>query len=307
MDKRVLVTGGSGFVGRHSLARLAARGYEVHAVYSQGLPDGTAEWHQADLTNPDQVTDLIAKVQPNHLLHFAWYAEHGKYWQSPLNLAWVEASLFLLRKFTEAGGLRAVLAGTCAEYDWRFGFCSETVTPTEASTLYGVSKNAVRSVAQRYAATNDLSLAWGRIFFVHGPSEDERRLVPSVVRSLQRGAPVRCSHGRQFRDFLHVEDCASGFVALLESGVEGPVNIASGQAVTLGLVVQTIKELFPGGDTIPIEFGAFPSPPDDPPLLVADIRRLTSEVGWIPQFGLRAGLARTLESMGVQIRTENLV
>ena len=298
MAKRVLVTGATGFVGRNSLEPLAARGYEVHAVHSSGEPTGPAHWHRADLTDPAQTSDLLAKVRPTHLLHFAWYAEHGKYWTSPLNLVWVEASLFLLRTFTERGGQRAVLAGTCAEYDWRFGFCSETVTLTNATTLYGVSKNAVRTVATHYAATNDLSLAWGRIFFLHGPREDERRLVPSVVRSLQRGDPVRCSHGRQCRDFLQVEDCGAGFVALLDSAVEGPVNIASGQAVTLGEVVRTLAGLFPDAHSIPIEFGAIASPPDDPPLLVADVRRLTTEVGWTPRYNLRDGLARTLATMG---------
>ena len=195
-----------------------------------------------------------------------------------------------------------MLAGTCAEYDWRFGFCSERVTPTDAATLYGVSKTAVRTVAERFTATNDLSLAWGRIFFLHGPGEGERRFVPSVVRSLQRGEAVRCSHRRQYRDFLRVEDCAAGFVALLDSAVEGPVNIASLQPVTLGEVVRTLADLVPGDHSIPIEFGAVASPPDDPPLLVADVRRLTSEVGWTPHYDLRTGLARTLATMIAPIR-----
>lgn len=301
MDKRVLVTGASGFVGRNSLGPLAARGFEVHAVHSRGVPDGAAHWHQADLTDVGQVADLLAAVRPTHLLHFAWYAEHGKYWKSPLNLTWVGATLHLLAQFAAVGGRRAVVAGTCAEYDWRFGFCSEASTPTTAATLYGVSKDAARRVATQFAAESGLSLAWGRIFFVHGAGEDERRLVPSVIRSLQRGEPVRCSHGRQYRDFLHVEDCAAAFAALLDSPVEGPVNVAAGQAVTIGEVVRTVAELFPGGAATPIEFGAFSSPPDDPPLLVADVRRLADEVGWTPRFDLRQGLARTMTALGVPL------
>ena len=299
--KRVLVTGATGFVGRQALAPLAERGYEVHAVRGRGEPVGPATWHQADLLDPTQVARLLDAVRPTHLLHFAWYAEHGKFWRSPENLPWVAASLGLLRGFAERGGTRAVLAGTCAEYDWRFGFCSEAATPTDAAFLYGVCKNALRTVAGSYAAGAGLSLAWGRIFFLYGPDEDGRRLVPSVIQSLRAGGPVRCSHGRQVRDFLHVADCASGFAALLDSPVEGAVNVASGRPVTIGAVVRTLAGLVPGGPVIPIEFGAVPSPADDPPLLVADVRRLADEVGWAPRLDLRDGLADCLRARGVAV------
>ncbi len=294
MTGRVLVTGASGFIGRHSLPDLAARGFEVHAVHSSGAPAGPATWHRVDLHDRDQVACLLDGVRPTHLLHFAWYAAHGLYWTSTENLRWVESSLALLRGFVERGGTRAVLAGTCAEYDWRHGFCSERVTPTTPSTLYGTSKVALDAVAAAFAIRAGISYAWGRIFFPYGPDEQPRRLVPSVVASLLRREPVRCSHGGQYRDFLHAEDCAGAFAALLDGTVQGPVNIASGRPVTIREVVRTIASLVPGGESVPIEFGAVPTPPDDPPLLVGDVRRLTDEVGWKPKFDLREGLARTI-------------
>jgi nucleoside-diphosphate-sugar epimerase len=294
--KRVLVTGASGFVGRHSPPSLASRGFEVHAVHATGTPgpDTGATWHRADLLDPGQAARLLDEVRPTHLLHFAWYAVHGKYWTSTENLRWVEASLSLLRGFAERGGGRAVLAGTCAEYDWRYGYCVERTTPTVPSTLYGTSKNALQSVASAFAAQAGLSLAWGRIFFPYGPEEQQGRLVPSVIRSLQRREAVQCSHGNQYRDFLYVEDCADAFAALLDGLVEGPVNIGSGSPVTIKDVVRTIVSLIPGADAVPVEFGAVPTPQDDPPLLVADVRRLAREVGWMPRINLADGLARTI-------------
>jgi nucleoside-diphosphate-sugar epimerase len=296
MTKRVLVTGASGFIGRHSLARLSSRGFDVHAVHATATPGAPATWHHADLHDREQVARLLDEVRPTHLLHFAWYAVHGKYWTSTENLRWIESSLCLLREFVERGGIRAVLAGTCAEYDWRYGFCSERNTPTVPTTLYGVSKNALRSVASAFAAQAGLSLAWGRIFFPYGPDEQPKRLVPSVIHSLLRREPVRCSHGNQYRDFLHVEDCADAFATLLDCPVEGPLNIASGRPVTIREVVQTIVSLVTEGGSVPVEFGAVATPPDDPPLLVADIRRLTEEVGWSPRIALNEGLGRTIAS-----------
>jgi nucleoside-diphosphate-sugar epimerase len=294
--KRVLVTGATGFVGRHSPPALAARGFDVHAVHAVDMPTTVATWHHVDLMDRDRVAHLLDEVRPTHLLHFAWYAVHGRYWTSTENLRWVESSLSLLRGFVERGGRRAVIAGTCAEYDWRHGYCSERTTPTIPATLYGTSKNALQAVATAFAAQVGLSLAWGRIFFPYGPHEQPRRLVPSVIRSLLERETVRCSHGNQYRDFLYVQDCADAFAALLDGPVEGPVNIASGDPITIKEMVRRIVSLIPEADTVPIEFGALPTLPDDPPLLVADVRRLTCEVGWTPRIDLRGGLARTVAS-----------
>ncbi|HEV3145970.1 MAG TPA: NAD(P)-dependent oxidoreductase [Gemmataceae bacterium] len=292
--KRVLVTGASGFIGRHSLPALVEREYEIHAVYAKGLPEGPGTWHRADLLDPVQRDRLLDEVRPTHLLHFAWYAVHGSYWTSVENLRWVEASLALLRRFADHGGRRAVLAGTCAEYDWDFEFCSEEATPANPKTLYGVSKNALRLVAEAFARQTGLSLAWGRIFFPYGPGEQAGRLIPSVIRSLQHKEPVRCSDGRQYRDFIFVGDCAGAFAALLDSEVEGVVNIGSGKPLTIREVVAAIVAEIPGASEVPVEFGAVAARPGDPPMLLADIRRLVNEVKWKPETELNEGIRRTV-------------
>lgn len=77
--KRVLVTGASGFIGRHVLTPLAERGYDVHAVSRSGAVPaaGNVHCHRADLLDPKQIGTLLKQVRPTHLLHFAWYAVPG--------------------------------------------------------------------------------------------------------------------------------------------------------------------------------------------------------------------------------------
>jgi nucleoside-diphosphate-sugar epimerase len=296
-EKKVLLTGATGFIGRHGILFLLGNDYEVHAVFNTGRPDFTEGrnlfWHQCNLLNLAEQKRLLSEVKPTHLLHFAWNAAPGKYWTSLENFRWVQASLDLLMNFVENGGSRAVLAGTCAEYDWSYGYCSEIVTPTRASTLYGTCKNSLQEMLKHFSDQTKLSYAWGRIFFLYGPYEHPSRLVPSVICSLLKNEPARCSHGNQIRDFLYVEDVASAFVTLLDSNVQGAVNIASGQPTTLKFIVEFISRQM--GHFELVEFGAVPVSKEEPSFLVADITRLTQEVGWMPKYTLEEGLLRTID------------
>jgi nucleoside-diphosphate-sugar epimerase len=292
--KRVLVTGATGFIGRHCLTRLVARGYDVHGVFSSGSPIEFpgVKWHQADLLEGQQVELLLREVAPTHLLHLAWNATPGVYISSPENLAWLCSSLQMARLFSELGGTRVVTAGTCFEYSWDYGYCREHLTPLEPSTLYGTCKHALQLTLSSLSEQAGLSSAWGRIFFLYGPHEHPGRLVSSVIRALLQGEEAPCSPGTQMRDFLYVEDVAGAFVALLDSETLGPVNIGSGHPVAVKDVVQEIARQL--GQQRLVKLGALPPRPGDPALLVADPERLRSEVGYTPEYNLESGIRETI-------------
>jgi nucleoside-diphosphate-sugar epimerase len=294
MMKKVLVTGATGFIGRHCLPLLLERGHKVHAVSSRDSVDKlpNVHWHRADLLDLEQVSVLIAKVRPTHLLHFAWFTVPVKYWNSLENLRWVRASIDLLETFTAYGGERIVMAGTCAEYDWRYGYCSEQTTPLASTTLYGICKNSLQNMLDAFARQAGLSAAWGRVFFLFGPHEHPDRLISSVICALLKGEPARCSHGNQIRDFLYVKDVAEAFIALLESNIAGAVNIASGYPVAIKDAIMKIAEKLHRKDLI--QLGVLPVSAYEPYLLVADVSRLTNEVGWEPKYDLDRGLQQTI-------------
>jgi nucleoside-diphosphate-sugar epimerase len=293
--KNVLITGAGGFIGSHCLEALLEKGFSVHAVSARGRRNNyreQVEWHHADLHNAEHVLRLIASVKPEYLLHLAWDVTHGIYWRSLENLRWVKTSLNLLQAFVDGGGRRALLVGSCAEYDWNYGYCTEELTPVQPGTLYGVCKDALHRVAAAAACEKEVSLAWARLFFLFGPGEHRDRLVPSVINSLLQGEEALCTHGEQIRDYIYVKDAASALAALLDSEVEGAVNIASGRPVVLKDLINMAAELTGRPDLV--RLGAIAVEPDDQQLLLANTRRLNEEVGWYPRYDLKQGLNETV-------------
>jgi nucleoside-diphosphate-sugar epimerase len=286
---RVLLTGATGFLGCQVLEHLLERGYEVHAASSRSAPTqgpaAPAHWHAADLLDPQAAEQLVGLARPTHLVHCAWYARPGAVWNSLENVRWVEASLRLLRAFGVAGGQRAVFVGSCAEYDWRYGLCSESRTPTAPASLYGASKDGLRRVVDVAAGQLDVSLAWARPFFLYGPHEHPDRLVPAIVRPLLRGEAAACSEGSQLRDYLHVVDAAAALVAILECG---PINVGSGMPVRVRDIVATLGDAVGRPDLV--RYGAIAGSSSEVPLVLADIARLRRETGWSPRIELTAGL-----------------
>jgi nucleoside-diphosphate-sugar epimerase len=291
--RRVLVTGASGFIGRRCLAPLAERGCEVIAVSSRATSEcQPVRWVQCDLLEPGAAGALFAAEQPDALLHLAWYAVPGRFWEAPENFAWVRASLSLLEAFTRSGGRRVVTAGSCAEYDWSAGICSETETALQPATIYGSCKHELQVLQSALCRQSGVSHAWGRVFLTYGPGEPRQKLVASVIDALLAGRLACCTHGRQVRDLMHAQDVADALVALLASDVEGPVNIASGAQIALREVICGIADRLDRPDLV--RLGELSCPANDPPTLTAAVARLHDEVGWQPAFDLSSGLDDTI-------------
>ncbi len=303
-DRRVLVTGAGGFLGRPAVRKLLDRGWPVEAATLGPAPPELAEarWHDVDLLDVERLSRLLEETRPTHLLHLAWHAGADVY-NSPRNDDWAEIGFHLLREFAERGGERTVFVGSCAEYDWAHGICDERTTPLSPASPYGVAKRDLGERFARFLAEADRpSGGWARPFFLFGPHESPRRLMASVIRSLLRGEPARCSHGRQIRDYMYSVDVADALVTLLESAVEGPINVASGEPSSIGHLVYNVADRL--GRAQLVELGAIEARPDEPPLIVGDVRRLRQELGWSPRHTVDQSLERTIDWWRSTLATE---
>lgn len=297
---KVLLTGATGFVGAALAKALLDRGHTVRAAYLPG----------DDLTRIRAIADRLER-RPLDLralseadwdgltagcescIHAAWYTTPGRYLVSDENLACVEMTLSLLRALARNGTRRLLGLGTCAEYDLEQADAPLPETaPIRPTTLYAASKVAVYEVAREYARLHEMSFAWCRLFYLYGVGESPRRLVPDVIQGLLRGEPVPVTHGRQFRDYLYIEDAAQALVTILESDLAGPVNVGSGKSETVRTLIETIGAQL--GRAEKIQWGAREENRLDPAHVCADVSKLTEATDWRPTTGLADGLEKTI-------------
>lgn len=295
----MLITGASGFIGSHVARLLVREGVELHALVREGstlerVADvvGDMRLVRADVRDAAEVERHVARITPEACIHAAWYAIPGEYLHADENLPLVAATAALASALARSGCRRLVGLGTCLEYDTRAATLSES-TPTRPASMYAASKLAAFLLAEQVGARNGMEVAWARLFYQYGPFEEDRRLVPTVIGALVRGEEARLTSGEQVRDFLHVDDVAAAIWAVARSGVTGPVNVGSGEPVTVRALVETIGSIFGRPDLL--AFGALPDRPGDPPVVSADNRRLVEDCAWRRSRTHADGLRETVE------------
>jgi nucleoside-diphosphate-sugar epimerase len=291
--RRIVVTGASGFVGHHAAAVLARAGHEVVALGRNPLPLAQVRWQPCDLLAPGAAEAILRDLRPDLFLHLAWTTEHVRFWTDPANATWADRSLDLARAVIAAGATRLCMVGTCFEYAFDGTDCDESRTALSASTPYGAAKNACRAEVAALARASGVSFAWARLFHLYGPHEHPQRLVASISRALTAGEPAPMSNGRVWRDFMDARDAGAGVAALALSQVEGPVNVATGEAVQIVTIARTLAELAGRPDLLRI--GALPDREGEPERIVAKVARLRDEVGFQPARDLRTGLTEALD------------
>ena len=239
MNQRVLLTGATGFVGRQLLAALGQRGADVTLVlrgYPQRIAPLPTQVERLVLTK-----DVFAESRAwwvdvlqgiDTVIHAAWYAEPGKYLQSPVNLDCLQGTLTLAQACAAAGVRRFVGIGTCFEYDTDVGHLSIN-TPLRPATPYAGAKAAAYLALQQSLPLSGVELAWCRLFYLYGAGEDARRLAPYIHQQLQQGTFADLTDGLQVRDYMDVRDAGAAIVAAALGQQTGAINICSGKGITV--------------------------------------------------------------------------
>jgi UDP-glucose 4-epimerase len=303
--RRVLVTGGSGFIGSHLTGRLVAEGADVHVLTStvssvyptRLLPLRSAiTLHEGNLTDRSAMDAVVAAARPELVLHLGAYTHVGKSWQRVDECIQVnvQGTVNLLQALAETSYERFVYTGTSEIYgDIDVPFAEDKqVNPVSP---YSVAKYAGERYCRMFAQGHGWPIVCVRPFNGYGPAQSPDRVIPEIIVRALRGQPLRMTQGRQTREFDYVTDLADGFLrAAVTPGIEGEIiNIGGGEEVSMRQIATTVLDLM--GNPIVAEFGALPERPTEIMRMYADSTKARTLLGWAPKVSLREGLANTVE------------
>jgi dTDP-6-deoxy-L-talose 4-dehydrogenase (NAD+) len=261
------VTGATGFVGRHLVAALLARGCEVRAVARNAETAATLPWinavefiaadiHADDLNIP-ALTDGI-----DALVHLAWpgLPNYRALFHFEHNLM---ADYRFIKGAVEAGVSQVLVTGTCFEYGMQSGPLSEHTAPLP-SNPYGLAKNTLRLFLQNLQQVQPFTLQWVRLFYLHGEGQNPNSLLATLDRAIDAGDDsFNMSAGEQLRDYLAIETAAGYLAAIVQQReFDGVINCASGQPVSVRALVE--QRLRARGSSIQLNLGHYPYPTHEP-------------------------------------------
>ena len=295
--KRVLVTGGAGFVGRHLVRALHDAGAQLGLLLRQPWPDFDAEQvFIGDLRKREFVATAVVNWQPEVVFHLA--ASRARSLTAAAFAETIEinliGSLHLLEALEKSPRTRRiVLMGTAEEYGrGRVPFL-EDVRESPVSA-YSLSKLSATHLAQMMAHTLGLPTTVLRPSVAYGPEQHEDMFLPALIRALLRGERFAMTEGEQTRDFVYVDDLveALGCAGLSADTTGEVINIGGGQAIRISELVAHVERMT---DAVGLaQRGAVAYRPGEAMNYQLDIAKAQKLLGWWPRTNLEQGLARTV-------------
>lgn len=295
---KILVTGGTGFVGARVVRQLVEQGREVAVLVrassnTRRINDllSRCTLIRGDLAQLEATRGALTHFAPEAVVHLAWDGVKGADRNSAVQMDNVVASINLYQLTENIGCRHFVGLGSQAEYGPLSGRISETAA-TCPTTAYGAAKLATGLVLERTAVAAGRPFAWLRLFSSYGPDDDPSWLIPYLIRSLLAGEKPSLTKAEQIWDYMHVNDVAAGVVAALDAGACGLFNLGSGQERPLREIISLIRDVI--DPSLPLGFGEVPYRPDQVMHLAADITALSSVSGWSPVVSLESGISETV-------------
>lgn len=308
--KRVLVTGGAGFLGSHLCERLLQKGYDV--ICMDNLITGSAE-NIAHLKGNPHFSYIKHNVcehirisgKLDYVLHFASPASPIDYQKIPiqtlktgslgthntLGLALAKKAAYMLASTSEVYG--DPLVSPQPETYWG------NVNPIGLRGCYDEAKRFAEALVMAYHRIHRLDTRIVRIFNTYGPRMrlNDGRVVPNLIGQALAGKPLTVyGDGSQTRSFCYVSDLIEGICLLMTSGINDPVNIGNPDEYTITEFAEIIRKLTKTASTIAFQ----PLPEDDPKQRCPDIAKARKELGWEPKVPLQEGLRKTIAWFSAQ-------
>jgi UDP-glucuronate decarboxylase len=309
MGKRILVTGGAGFLGSHLCEHLLELGNEVVCLDNfftgrRHNVEHLLDRHDFELMRHDVCDRVILEV--DQVYHLACPASPVHYQRNPVRTinTCVQGTLHMLELAREVRA-RMLIASTSEVYgDPLVHPQVETywgnVNPIGPRACYDEGKRCAEALAVSYARQYDVEVRIARIFNTYGPRmmEDDGRVVSNFIVQSLRDLPITIfGEGKQTRSFCYVDDLIRGFVALMNSEVADPVNLGNPGEFTMIQLAEMVRAMTGSRSQLVHQ----PLPADDPVRRKPDITQATTRLGWKPTVSLEQGLEHTIADFRARV------
>lgn len=297
---RLLVVGGTGFIGTWVAQGGLKRGYQVTALgRDRPLPERRlvgVEYLAADLRDHQSLATILGGKRYTHVVNLGGYIDHSLFSNGGREVIDAHfAGLMNVVKCLDWSILRGfVQIGSSDEYGGGSAPQNEQQRE-EPISCYSMAKLAANQFLRMLHRTEGFPATFIRLFLVYGPGQEPRRFLPQIITGCLDDCTFPTSYGDQLRDFCYVEDVVSGVFLALESqdANGGLFNIASGRPISIRSMIERIVALIGQGRP---EFGAVPYRPGESMALYADVEKAHHQLGWTPITSLDEGLMRTISA-----------
>lgn len=300
-DKRILVTGGCGFIGSHLIKRLLTEGSKVSIICRPGTKTWRLEEqlenisiYEVDITDSIKVETCIKDICPEIVFHLAAYGVDSaqKEYIKAANIN-ILGTINILNSLKDTGCKRFINIGSCAEYGDRKDIMKEDMY-LEPVSIYGSSKACATITAHQIARENNIDIITLRPFGIFGGGEERHKVFCHVILSILEDKEVRLTSCEQLRDYCYIENIIDGLILSAKSKLKCNIfNIANGSLFSLKYYVDLIFKHMKT-NRIPL-YGALESRKNEMWSPAADISKINNELGWAPRIGLEDGIIKTIK------------
>lgn len=296
---KVLLIGGTGFIGMYVARALSDSGHEVIvAVRPQTTSKAILATFRTITFGSDNLLERLRQFAPEILIDLSWNGVSGQNRNQFEQFANVQRLLTNLQLGVDSGITKYIGFGSQAEYGPKAQAINES-DETFPTTLYGAAKLSAMYATKALAEMQNVKHIWVRIFSTYGPGDKSTWLIPSVVSAISKKENLALTAGTQNWDYLYVEDAANAILRICESNEAiGIYNLGSGTTVKIFDVVTKIRNLL--SPDFKLNFGTLPFRPDQVMHLEADISRISRDTGWKPITNLDTGLRLTCSNLLIE-------
>jgi len=293
----VFITGGTGFIGPYVVRELSKKGH--HLLLLSEKPEAQTrklnlpkeiKFIKGNLSNINSWKSAVKNFKPNATIHMAW--EGIPDYSVKMSLKNLKYGLNLFKELAELECKKIICTGSCWEYGQNHGKLSED-SPIRPSNAFSATKNALHWLGREIAKENNMQLIWTRFFYVYGPGQREKSLIPYIIKCVKEGKKPEIKTPSARNDFIYVEDVAKAISMILEKCNQSTIyNIGSGDSTSIKDIIKIVhnesnlqyepKDKLFKSDNIPFDN------------FWADISKIKKEIGWEPKITIKEGIQKTI-------------